>query len=155
MNNNCENFLEAPIKGGMELLKPYIKHTHKGKKQYAFLDFEKIIPQPPEQRGNDFTLYGWNIHNWGTGGNSYNGVESEKGIRFFSLWLPPLPVIKTLAIKLSTMLSMMYNIFDINTCGHFIALPDGSVDELCYSYQDAPKKLRRTLNIPSNIEVDK
>lgn len=72
------------------------------------IDFEKIIPMPSniyrgnlswedEQRLGGMDWYHWSIANWGTKWNAYETEEIHNGIRFWTAWSAPFPVIKALS----------------------------------------------------------
>lgn len=146
MPNDCYNYLEAPD-GDVSLIADYISTA---KREWStlpdtFLDFEKIIPMPPEVKDN---WYDWRDENWGTRSNSYDGVVGDEGISFNTAWSPPSPVIAALSKQIGKPLRLTYEETGMDFCGEVLANPDGTFIDNCYSPRSkAPDELKDDLMI--------
>ena len=83
------------------------------KTDQIFIDFNKIIPQPPfifnkacgsreEELAEKLKVLTWtkfNSKNWGTKWNAYAQTKEDNQIRFNTAWSCPIPVIMAIAIK--------------------------------------------------------
>jgi hypothetical protein len=153
MANDCYNYLEAPD-GDVSLIADYIS-TQKvewNSLPDTYLDFEKIVPMPPEVGEN---WYGWRNENWGTRSNSYEGNVTEEGIGFNTAWSPPSAAIAALANQINQPLRMIYDEPGMDFCGEVLAYPDGTYEDNCYSPRgNAPDSLRDDLMIDEEEELD-
>lgn len=161
MPNHCYNYLKAP-EGDVSLIADFFS-TRKDKFSdlpETFLDFEKIIPMPPELKKTKApkdkpNWYDWAVENWGTKWNSYEGNVTEEGISFTTAWSPPAPVIAALAKQVDKPLRMIYDEQGMDFCGEVLAYPDGTYEDNCYSPRsDAPDNLREELMIDEEEELD-
>ena len=153
MPNDCYNYLEAPD-GDVSLIADYISTA---KREWSslpdtFLDFEKIVPMPPEVKDD---WYGWRNENWGTRSNSYEGDVQDEGISFNTAWSPPVPAIAALAKQIGKPLRLIYDEEGMDFCGEVLAQPDGTYVDNCYSpRKDAPEHLKDDLMIDEEEELD-
>jgi hypothetical protein len=126
----------------------------------VFLDFEKILPMPPELKGTEAPAdkpnwYDWCVENWGTKWNSYDGNVTEDGISFNTAWAPPTPVIVALAKKIGKSLRLIYDEPGMDFCGELIVDAKGRHCDECYSPRsDAPEHLKEDLMIDEEEELD-
>jgi len=146
MPNDCYNYLEAP-EGDLSLIADYIS-TQKvewSSLPDTFLDFEKIVPMPPEVED----WYGWRNENWGTRSNSYEGNVTEEGIGFNTAWSPPVGAIVALAKRIKKSLRLIYDEPGMDFCGEFIVDVDGKgyTDRVYSPRSDAPQYLKDDLAI--------
>jgi hypothetical protein len=154
MPNDCYNYLEAP-EGDLSLIADYISTA---KREWSslpdtYLDFEKIVPMPPEVKDN---CYGWRNENWGTRSNSYEGQVQDEGISFNTAWSPPVGVIVALAKQIGKSLRLIYDEPGMDFCGEFIADADGRgyTDRVYSPRSDAPQHLKDDLMIDEEEELD-
>ena len=107
--------------------------------------FNQFVPQPEFEGSDDW--YMWNIENWGTKWEGYDGrfnCNDFSSFTFDTAWSPPLPIIKKLAELTGQTFILEYieegNFF----CGRYIAGSDGETDE-SYDIDKAPKELLDSL----------
>jgi hypothetical protein len=123
------------------------------------IDFEKIIPMPPNIfRGSmgkeEWKIYGrnnwydWSIENWDTKWNASNGYRhNDKCIVFDTAWSLPYNIYCELAKKYpKAIIEVMYADEDIGSnCGHF-KLRYGTSDLLIFDYpMSDPKRFANRL----------
>lgn len=153
MPNDCYNYLEAPD-GDISLIADYISTA---KREWTtlpdtFLDFEKIIPMPPEVKEN---WYGWRNENWGTRSNSYEGQVQDEGMSFNTAWSPPIGAIVALAKQIGKPLRLIYDETGMDFCGELIVDATGKYCDETYSPRsDAPDHLKEDLMIDEEKELD-
>lgn len=149
MANDCYNYLEAPD-GDVSLIADYFSTA---KRPYSslpdtFLDFEKILPVPPEA---DEEWIDWTNEHWGCRGNSYDGHVSDEGISFETPWSPPIGVIVALAKRIGKPLRLIYDEPNMDFCGELIVAADGKhCDEVYSPRSEAPEHLKEDLAIDEN-----
>ena len=154
MPNDCYNYLEAPD-GDLSLIADYFSTA---KRPYSslpdtFLDFEKIIPVPPEAKDN---WCEWTNEHWGCRGNSYDGYVSDEGIGFETPWSPPIGVIVALAKRIGKSLRLIYDEPNMDFCGELIVDATGKhCDEVYSPRSEAPDHLRQDLMIDEEEELNK
>jgi len=153
MPNDCYNYLEAP-EGDLSLIADYISTA---KREWSslpdtYLDFEKIVPMPPEVGDN---WYGWRNENWGTRSNSYEGQVGEEGMSFNTAWSPPVGAVVALAKRIGKSLRLIYDEPGMDFCGELIVAADGKrCDEVYSPRSDAPQHLKDDLMIDEEEELD-
>ena len=154
MPNDCYNYLEAPD-GDLSLIADYISTAKRDWSPLpdTYLDFEKIVPMPPEVGDN---WYGWRNENWGTRLNSYEGQAQDEGISFNTAWSPPIGVIVALSKRIGKSLRLIYDEPGMDFCGEFIVDVDGRgyTDRVYSPRSDAPKHLKDDLMIDEEEELD-
>ena len=154
MPNDCYNYLEAPD-GDLSLIADYISTAKRDWSPLpdTYLDFEKIVPMPPEVGDN---WYGWRNENWGTRSNSYEGQAQDEGISFNTAWSPPVGVIVALAKRIGKSLRLIYDEPNMDFCGEFIVDVDGRgyTDRVYSPRSDAPKHLKDDLMIDEEEALD-
>ena len=154
MANDCYNYLEAPD-GDLSLIADYISTAKRAWSSLpdTYLDFEKIVPMPPEVKDN---WYGWRTENWGTRSNSYEGQAQDEGISFNTAWSPPVGVIVALSKRIGKSLRLIYDEPGMDFCGEFIVDVDGRgyTDRVYSPRSDAPKHLKDDLMIDEEEELD-
>jgi len=154
MPNDCYNYLEAP-EGDLSLIADYISTAKRDWSPLpdTYLDFEKIVPMPPEVGDN---WYGWRNENWGTRSNSYEGQAQDEGISFNTAWSPPVGVIVALSKRIGKSLRLIYDEPNMDFCGEFIVDVDGRgyTDRVYSPRSDAPKHLKDDLMIDEEEELD-
>lgn len=153
MANDCYNYLQAPD-GDVSLIADYFSTA---KREYSplpdtFLDFEKIIPVPPEAEAK---WIDWTDEHWGCRGNSYDGHVSDEGISFNTPWSPPVEAIVALAKQIGKPLRLIYDEPNMDFCGELIVAADGKhCDEVYSPRSDAPDHLREDLMIDEEEELN-
>jgi len=154
MPNDCYNYLEAPD-GDLSLIADYISTAKRAWSSLpdTYLDFEKIVPMPPEVKDN---WYDWRTENWGTRSNSYEGQAQDEGISFNTAWSPPVGVIVALSKRIGKSLRLIYDEPNMDFCGEFIVDVDGRgyTDRVYSPRSDAPKYLKDDLMIDEEEELD-
>lgn len=153
MPNHCWNLLEV-VDGDLSDLEPYLVRNETDYGNEVNLDFDKIVPMPPEYK-NAERWYGWCCEHWGTKWNSYEGQENSDGVSFSTAWGPPTPVIVALAAKIGKGLRLIYDESGMDFCGEVLTYPDGTIQDNVYSPRsDAPDELREELMIDEEEELD-
>jgi hypothetical protein len=139
MPNHCYNQLKISSEEDiLNVLNPYL--VFKGDNEYSF-DFNKIIPEPETNNGEDW--YDWRIENWGTKWGGYDGRLNEDGSMFCfnTAWAAPLPVIKKLAEITGLTFVLEYIEEGCFFCGRYTAGKDGDYDEFYNDIGTAPQEL--------------
>lgn len=146
MANNCYNYLEAPD-GDISLIVDYFSTA---KREYSplpdtYLDFEKILPVPPEAEDE---WVDWTNDNWGCRGNSYDGHVQDEGISFETPWSPPVGAIVELAKQIGKPLRLIYDEPGMDFCGELNVKANGQHKNKVYSPRsEAPEQLKEDLAI--------
>jgi len=146
MPNWCRNTLKLSetAQDIREVLKDYLAEEGEG----TFLDFNKIIPMPPELEGTTSpsdgpNWYDWRVANWGTKWNSSEAQIDEDCISFGTAWSPPLPVIAHLSELTGKAFVIYYIEEGMDYCGKTTFTPEGEHEIEEYdSIEDASQELK-------------